>query len=437
MTPEVKQRIEQIRSGEVPEGYKKTALGIVPANWIETTLGKIYTERNEPGNDSLPLLMVSIHSGVSDGEVAEEGLPKKIKRIEDKSQYKHAMPGDLVFNMMRAWQGAIGSVRTEGMVSPAYIVAKPNDMADPIFMDYYMKTPRMVNMIHRQSYGVTDFRLRLYWDSFSPIPCVLPPIEEQKRIAEILSVQDTLISLQRKKVAAYQQLKKSFLAKLLLKGGSNGPELRFKGFSDAWEQHKLGEVGKARSGVGFPDEEQGGTSGTPFFKVSDMNNDGNENEMTMANNYVTEAQIAARRWSPIEELPAIFFAKVGAAVMLNRKRLCRFPFLLDNNSMAYSLDRDRWDADFAKALFETLDLTSLVQVGALPSYNTGDVEAMEIMLPKVPEQHQIGAFFKQLDTFITLHQRKVDFTQTEKDVLMQLLLTGLVSVKRRNHGLLI
>ena len=186
------------------------------------------------------------------------------------------------------------------------------------------------------------------------------------------------------------------------------PALRFQGFTDAWEQRKLGEVGKARSGVGFPDVEQGGTSGTPFFKVSDMNNDGNENEMNVANNYVTDAQIAARRWSPIEEVPAIFFAKVGAAVMLNRKRLCRFPFLLDNNTMAYSLGKDQWDADFAKALFETVDLTSLVQVGALPSYNAGDVEAMEIMLPEVSEQHQIGAYFLKLDNLITLHQRKYD-----------------------------
>jgi len=168
----------------------------------------------------------------------------------------------------------------------------------------------------------------------------------------------------------------------------------------------LGEVGKARSGVGFPDSEQGGTSGTPFFKVSDMNTDGNENEMTVANNYVTDAQIAARRWSPIEDLPAIFFAKVGAAVMLNRKRLCRFPFLLDNNTMAYSLSKDWWDADYAKALFETVDLTSLVQVGALPSYNAGDVESMEIWLPKLPEQKEVGAYFKSLDNLITLHQRQ-------------------------------
>ena len=186
------------------------------------------------------------------------------------------------------------------------------------------------------------------------------------------------------------------------------PAIRFQGFTDAWEQRKLGEVGKARSGVGFPDTEQGGTSGTPFFKVSDMNNDGNENEMNVANNYVTDAQIAARRWSPIEEVPAIFFAKVGAAVMLNRKRLCRFPFLLDNNTMAYSLSKDQWDADFAKALFETVDLTTLVQVGALPSYNASDVEAMEIMLPEIPEQRQIGAYFRRLDNLITLHQRKYD-----------------------------
>ena len=196
------------------------------------------------------------------------------------------------------------------------------------------------------------------------------------------------------------------------------PSIRFRGFDDAWEQRKLGDIGKARSGVGFPDAEQGGVTGIPFFKVSDMNLDGNENEMTVANNYVTAEQIAVHRWSPITELPAIFFAKVGAAVMLNRKRLCRFPFLLDNNTMAYSLGSTKWDADFAKALFGTVDLTSLVQVGALPSYNAGDVESMEIYLPSLLEQGQIGGFFKQLDRLITLHQRKFEkLTNVKKSML--------------------
>ena len=200
---------------------------------------------------------------------------------------------------------------------------------------------------------------------------------------------------------------------------SKKPAIRFAGFTDAWEQRKLGEVGKARSGVGFPDKEQGGSSGTPFFKVSDMNNASNENEMNVANNYVTDVQITSHRWSPIDELPAIFFAKVGAAVMLNRKRLCRVPFLLDNNTMSYSLGKNLWDADFAKALFETVDLTSLVQVGALPSYNARDVEAMEIMLPKIPEQKQIGQYFQHLDNLITLHQRKYDKLVNVKKAMLE------------------
>lgn len=176
--------------------------------------------------------------------------------------------------------------------------------------------------------------------------------------------------------------------------------------SIAWEQRKLGDIGKAKSGVGFPDVEQGGTKGTPFFKVSDMNTDGNENELVIANNYVTDEQISRKRWNVIADVPAIFFAKVGAAVMLNRKRLVRFPFLLDNNTMAYIFDKEVWDCDFGKTLFETIDLTKLTQTGALPSYNSSDVEEIEIYIPSKLEQKYIGRYFQQLDNLITLHQRE-------------------------------
>ena len=236
MTPEVKQRIEQIRQGIVPAGYVKTRSGITPTSWTPACLGDIYTERKEPGNESLPLLTVSIHSGVSDGELDEDELPKKVKRIEDKSQYKRAATGDLVFNMMRAWQGAIGTVRTEGMVSPAYIVAKPNDKVYPLFMDYYMKTPRMIGMINRQSYGVTDFRKRLYWDSFAPIPCVLPPVSEQRKIAEILSTQDRVIELKEKLLAEKRRQKEYLMQQLLTE------KKRLHGFHGEWKREKLGKL---------------------------------------------------------------------------------------------------------------------------------------------------------------------------------------------------
>ena len=135
-----------------------------------------------------------------------------------------------------------------------------------------------------------------------------------------------------------------------------------------------------------------------------MNSIGNENELQNANNYVDIFQISRHKWKPITEVPAIFFAKVGAAVMLNRKRLVQYPFLLDNNTMAYSFEKGIWNISFGKSLFETIDLTSLVQVGALPSYNASDVEDIKIFLPSLPEQARIGTFFHHLDRLITLHQ---------------------------------
>lgn len=188
---------------------------------------------------------------------------------------------------------------------------------------------------------------------------------------------------------------------------SEGAYATMRPLASSWEQRKLGELGYAQSGVGFPDVEQGGNEGVPFFKVSDMNLEDNELVLVHSNNYVTDEQITRRSWRPIADVPAMLFAKVGAAVMLNRKRLVTMPFLLDNNTMAYSFSYDLWDMDFGRALFETLDLPSLVQVGALPSYNASDVESMPVTIPSsIEEEREIGAFFNKLDSLITLHQRE-------------------------------
>ena len=138
-----------------------------------------------------------------------------------------------------------------------------------------------------------------------------------------------------------------------------------------------------------------------------MNTPGNEYELVASNNYVTAEQIARMGWRPINQVPAIFFAKVGAAVMLNRKRLVNEPFLLDNNTMAFSMDSSLLDTQFGRSLFERLDLTSLIQVGALPSFNSSDVESISVSLPStMNEQRQIGEYLCDLNTLITLHQRK-------------------------------
>lgn len=164
-------------------------------SWEQRKLGEIYTERNESGNDNLGILSVSIHHGVSNGELDSNSLGKQVRRSEDKSLYKHVHYGDLVFNMMRAWQGAIGVVKTEGMVSPAYVSAIPSNSIYPEFMDYCLRRPAVINQIDNLSYGVTDFRKRLYWDSFIKVSIALPSVEEQKKITEVLKNIDCLITL--------------------------------------------------------------------------------------------------------------------------------------------------------------------------------------------------------------------------------------------------
>ena len=199
------------------------------------------------------------------------------------------------------------------------------------------------------------------------------------------------------------------------------PQLRFPEFKNApaWEQRKLGKVGITQSGIGFPDAEQGGKEGIPFFKVSDMNIIGNEFEMQSANNYVSKEQIERKNWKPITSVPAIMFAKVGAAIMLNRKRLIRHPFLIDNNTMAYIFDKT-WDINFGKIIFDTIYLPKYSQVGALPSYNGSDIENINVFMPNsLPEQKAIGDFFSTLDRSIALHQRELENLKNRKKSLLQ------------------
>ena len=400
MTPEIKLQIEQIRRGEVPERYVKNALGIVPADWKRHTFGDIYTERKEPGCEDLPLLMVSIHSGVSDGEVDEAELPKKIKRIEDKSQYKKAVSGDLVFNMMRAWQGAIGTVRTTGMVSPAYIVAEPNDKVYPLFMDYYTRTPQMVNQIDRQSYGVTDFRKRLYWDSFIQIDCILPPIEEQRKIAAILTTQDKVIELKEKRLVEKQRQKK-YLMQQLLTGKKRLPGFAFevektniKAIStysvstisqttlESYEGKRLYPVYNANSIAGYVD----------FFE---------------------------------NECPYISIIKDGAGI--GRVRLCEAKSSTIG-TMGCIHARKGISIIFLYYLLEQVDFNKYSNGSTIPHLYYKDYSCEKVRIPDIKEQTAIAEVLSVADREIELLRQEIEQEKQKKKALMQLLLTGIVRV---------
>ena len=197
----------------------------------------------------------------------------------------------------------------------------------------------------------------------------------------------------------------------------SNPKIRFREFVNKWNNYKLGQLGNFKSGIGFPDSQQGGTEGIPFFKVSDMNNIGNETEMRNANNYVTQEQIMKNSWKVIKETPAIIFAKVGAALMLNRKRLVTRPFLIDNNTMSYSFD-ESWDKDFGLTLFQTINLPKYAQIGALPSYNASDIAMIKVNVPNVQEQSAIGSLFRTLDNLITSYKDNLANYQSLKATML-------------------
>jgi len=423
MTSSMKQRIAQIRHGQVPKGYRLTRCGIVPGDWTESCLGDIYTERNEAGNENLPLLMVSIHSGVSDGEVDEEQLPKKVKRIADKTQYKRAASGDLVFNMMRAWQGAIGTVRTEGMVSPAYIVAVPNDKVDPLFMDYYVKMERTIQYIHRQSYGVTDFRLRLYWDSFVSIPCVLPPLAEQRKIAKILAAQDRVIELLNRKIEQLKLLKKYYLRKMFPQHGKTEPEVRFPGFAGAWERKRLDDVFSEHTEKGHPElpaltiVQGGGT----------IKRDESERKLHYDKNYLSNYKVVDKG----DFIVHLRSFEGGLEVATTRGLI----------SPAYNVFRGKAiDPRFYYAYFRSPefihgDLTP--HVYGIRDGRSIDIDGLKsIRIPYAPlaEQKAVGNFIATVDNQIALHQRKHDEEVRKKKALMQLLLTGIVRVRGVESG---
>lgn len=197
----------------------------------------------------------------------------------------------------------------------------------------------------------------------------------------------------------------------------NIPKIRFKEFINNWNNYKLEQLGNFKSGIGFPDSQQGGTEGIPFFKVSDMNNIGNETEMRNANNYVTQEQIMKNSWKVNKETPAIIFAKVGAALMLNRKRLVTRPFLIDNNTMSYSFD-ESWDKDFGLTLFQTINLPKYAQIGALPSYNASDIAMIKVNVPNVQEQSAIGSLFRTLDDLLASYKDNLANYQSLKATML-------------------
>ena len=167
-------------------------LGDIPQHWGLVRNMALFAHRVEPGIAELPVLQVSLRSGITAEELDQFGRPKRL--IADATKYKRIHRGDVAYNTMRMWQGAVGVSPTDGLVSPAYVVLKPRQETCPEFYDFIFHTEVYKQQVNRQSTGIVSDRNRLYWDSFKQMPNLTLPKTEQEEIVAFIRAETTTIN---------------------------------------------------------------------------------------------------------------------------------------------------------------------------------------------------------------------------------------------------
>jgi type I restriction enzyme S subunit len=154
-------------------------LGEIPAHWEVSRVAWLFRERDERGEPDLPLLEVSISAGVVLREFSDDRIEST---AADFNTYKVARRGDIVFNKMRMWQGAVGVAPEDGLVSPDYVVAAPVGSLSSEYAGLLFRTSAFSAECARRSHGIVWDRLRLYWEGFRDIEVPLLPLDEQADI---------------------------------------------------------------------------------------------------------------------------------------------------------------------------------------------------------------------------------------------------------------
>ena len=179
--------------------------------WRECHLGDLFDDRREPGTDDLPLLSVTLDAGV----VRRDSRDAPVRTTLEHEEHLLVRKGDIAYNMMRMWQGGSGMVKENGVVSPAYVVCKPNEQIDSRFADQLFHTPRMIYLFWAYSYGLTDDRRRLYFDGFSRISTRIPALVEQRRIADAVDCLSNETTQLKNRLKALGHQKRGLMQKLL------------------------------------------------------------------------------------------------------------------------------------------------------------------------------------------------------------------------------
>jgi type I restriction enzyme S subunit len=250
-------------------------LGDVPAHWDVRRNGRLFGARRETGFPDLPILEVSIRSGV---RIRDFDRGARKQEMADRSKYQRAMRGDIAYNMMRMWQGAVGIAPVDGLVSPAYVVARPFPETDAAYYAYLFRTGAYMREIDVFSRGIVPDRNRLYWESFKQIPSVYPPVDEQRLIVRFLDWHGAqtakLVRAKKKIIALLNEQKQAIIHRAVTRGLDPNAKLKPSGIPwlgdvpEGWEVKRLKQVSRIRYGLGQPPAEKVG--GLPLIRATNV-----------------------------------------------------------------------------------------------------------------------------------------------------------------------
>ena len=199
-------------------------LGTMPEHWDVLPNRAVFSEINDRGHAEEQMLAVTISRGVIPQQELLEDSSKKDSSRLDRSNYKLVQPGDIAYNKMRAWQGALGVSDYRGIISPAYVVQRPRRNALAGYLHYLLRTPAFAKEAERWSYGITSDMWSLRPEHFKMIYSPVPPLPEQTAIARFLDHIDGRIQRYIRAKERLIALLEEYKQGLIHQAVTNGPD---------------------------------------------------------------------------------------------------------------------------------------------------------------------------------------------------------------------
>lgn len=397
MTPEIKQRIEQIRRGEVPEGYKKGKLGVVPEEWEETSFSSLFTSTSDYTDDleKYPLYSLTIEDGVTPKTERYE----RSHLVKKEDSYKIVRPNDYAYNPMNLRFGSVARHKGNSpvAVSGYYDIFTTVHKSDLPFMDSFLTCDPMITYYNRVSTGSLVEKQRVHFSQFLEFVLPLPSINERAKIAAILTTQDKVIELKEKRLAEKQRQKK-YLMQQLLTGRK-----RLPGFSKEWKSVRLRNTLNVCHGQNQRNVEQ--ENGVyPIL--------GTGGEIGRTNDFLYDK-------------PSILIGRKGS---INKPMYMETPFWTID-TLFYCKIKSGYHPKFLFFKFQSINWNKYDESSGVPSLNASTIGSVDIFAPEFPEQTAIAEVLSAADREIDLLRQDIEQEKQKKKALMQLLLTGIARVK--------